>query len=155
MLSEWSPTEAAITSQHGNNAVLTQNAIQAITKVTRASRHGPPGCLVLDSPLVLRVNDHVVVNLHLCQESLDCHPQHCFYTEPSRLSVRCHTQTDRLKSRMNCTCQTRLWLPACYDKEAFQVPYICSQGSATLFKCNLFVKYRLMTECALDSDQAF
>ena len=71
--------------------MLRKNAIQAITKVTRAKRHVPPGGLVFDSPVVLRVNENFVVKFHLCQESLDCHPQHFFYTEPSYGYVRCHT----------------------------------------------------------------
>ena len=69
-LSEWSPKAAASESQHGNNAVLSQNTTQANTKATRAGRRRPRGRLVSGTRVILRVNENVFVKLHLCQEEL-------------------------------------------------------------------------------------
>lgn len=68
--SEWSPKAAASASQHGNNAVLSQNTTQASTKATRANPCGLRGRLASDTPVNLRIDESAFIKLHRCQESL-------------------------------------------------------------------------------------
>ena len=60
---------AAITSQHGNNAVLSQNITQASTKPVRANPPTLRGRLASVILAELRVEDSIVVKLHLFREN--------------------------------------------------------------------------------------
>jgi len=60
-LSACPPKIAAATSQHGNNAVLSQNAAQATINPTRASPRRPRGRLASDIRAVLCVHDNISV----------------------------------------------------------------------------------------------
>jgi hypothetical protein len=69
-LSEWPPKAAATASQHGNNAVLIQNITHANTNALRAKPRRPRGCLASDTPVILRVDENVLIKLHRRQKSL-------------------------------------------------------------------------------------
>ena len=69
-LSEWPPKAAASASQHGNNAVLTQNTTQASTNAARATRHRRSGRLLPGTTIRVRVDENAIAKLHPCQEPL-------------------------------------------------------------------------------------
>jgi hypothetical protein len=90
-LSECSPKAAASASQHGNNAVLSQNTTQANTKATLADQHRPRGRLASETPVILRVDENIFIKLHFFSEITDCYAKDNFYTENTPCSVRFHT----------------------------------------------------------------
>jgi hypothetical protein len=62
--SEWLPKAAAIASQHGNNAVLSQNIAHATTNPTRAKLRRPRVRLAPDILVEVRVLDSMFIKLH-------------------------------------------------------------------------------------------
>lgn len=50
--------------------MLIQNITQANTNALRAKPHRPRGGLVSDTPVILRVDENVIIKLDFCQESL-------------------------------------------------------------------------------------